>query len=239
MPPRPRPMRFVSKYGNAILFATVIAAKLAEQRGNTDSGSESASKTVMAIAKALQTPAQNAAAPTMASRAMKGPSTSFQASGVSSMSGGTTTTSLRKASGRHIPKTRPNRPPMIIVGATTPAGLGRHNAKIVTVHFVRKQQAIVMVGVSPGTTQSDRDSRFLSKSSESSRGCGLPLSNGRLAANTVLTTTTVAIWMRSRHVHHDLFISFVAPNALVTFAITATCWGVSSGSLVWPPNNAW
>mmetsp|Transcript_94260 Transcript_94260/g.250290 ORF Transcript_94260/g.250290 Transcript_94260/m.250290 type:complete len:264 (+) Transcript_94260:190-981(+) len=146
MPPRPRPTRFVSKYGRAILLATKTAARLDEQSGRSAFGRTKTSKTVMAIAKARQTAAQKAAAPKMAKRAMKAPIASSE----TSVWPGTSSNLTTIQRGIAMPMHRPRRPPMIMVGATTPAGHGSESAKIVMVHLKRKQRNMVQWGSSPG-----------------------------------------------------------------------------------------
>mmetsp|Transcript_2618 Transcript_2618/g.7928 ORF Transcript_2618/g.7928 Transcript_2618/m.7928 type:complete len:283 (-) Transcript_2618:878-1726(-) len=197
MPPSPRPTRLVSKYGRAILLATKMAARLAEHRGRMALGNAKTSKTVIAMAKARQTAAQKAAAPTIARRAKKAP----RRSSVTTCS---PVDGMRSASTRSVgsrdPMTRPRRPPMIMVGATTPAGDGNESAKIVVVHFMRKQSTSVAVGpMKPRDHEDSSMIRSLSKSVDNNRGCGLPSSNGKAAARTVFTTTTTVIWKRSRH----------------------------------------
>mmetsp|Transcript_5703 Transcript_5703/g.15796 ORF Transcript_5703/g.15796 Transcript_5703/m.15796 type:complete len:221 (+) Transcript_5703:194-856(+) len=158
-------------------------------------GKASTSKTVMAIAKARQTAAQKAAAPTIAKRAMKAPYASSETS-----PSGVWRSLCTKWWGKAMPTHRPNRPPMIIVGATTPAGLGNDNETIVMVHLKKKQATMVQYGPSNSTDQEPSfASRSLSKSTDRSAGCGLPPSSGKPAANTVFAVTTTAIWKRSRH----------------------------------------
>mmetsp|Transcript_102607 Transcript_102607/g.313781 ORF Transcript_102607/g.313781 Transcript_102607/m.313781 type:complete len:227 (-) Transcript_102607:1588-2268(-) len=76
MPPRLRPAKFLSKNGSSNLLATKIAIRVAAQIGMPSLGNARTSNTVIAMAKARQTAAQNAAAPTIAKRAKKAPRTS-------------------------------------------------------------------------------------------------------------------------------------------------------------------
>mmetsp|Transcript_35590 Transcript_35590/g.80383 ORF Transcript_35590/g.80383 Transcript_35590/m.80383 type:complete len:268 (+) Transcript_35590:380-1183(+) len=196
MPPRPLPTRLVSKYGSAILFATKIAARLEEQSGRTAFGKAKTSKTVMAMANARQTAAQKAAEPTMARRAWKAPRTSSEIGPPS----GVESSRVTSASGMRMLMTRPSRPPMIIVGATTPAGLGKLRARMVVVHFMRKQRIMVISG--PNISRLHWSSliiRSLLNSVDSNRGWGLPPSNGKFTAKTVFNEHTTMIWKRSRH----------------------------------------
>mmetsp|Transcript_96698 Transcript_96698/g.282669 ORF Transcript_96698/g.282669 Transcript_96698/m.282669 type:complete len:306 (+) Transcript_96698:401-1318(+) len=198
MPPKPRPTRLVSKYGRAILLATNMAARLEEQSGRSALGRARTSNTVMAMAKARQTAAQKAAAPKIANRAMKAPFASSE----TGVSGCICRSCSTNQAGIAIPMHRPSRPPIIIVGATTPAGLGSESAKIVMVHLKRKQRNMVQCGPSESIDHSwEFKMRSLSNRCERSAGCGLPPSRGKLAAQTVFTMTTTAIWKRSRHWH--------------------------------------
>mmetsp|Transcript_108241 Transcript_108241/g.258344 ORF Transcript_108241/g.258344 Transcript_108241/m.258344 type:complete len:335 (-) Transcript_108241:797-1801(-) len=197
MPPRPRVARLASKKGRATLLATKMAASAEEQSGSTELGRAKTSKTVMAMAKARQTAAQKADAPTMAQRAMKAPfcrSVGGTPSLVRSMS--------TSQSGRsRWPYTRPSNPPMIIVGATTPAGIAEDSARIVMVHFIRKHSTMVPVRPAHGRTQLSwpANIRVLSKIVEIKSGCGLPPKRGSEEANKVLRAVTVATSARSRH----------------------------------------
>mmetsp|Transcript_28605 Transcript_28605/g.46179 ORF Transcript_28605/g.46179 Transcript_28605/m.46179 type:complete len:268 (+) Transcript_28605:511-1314(+) len=197
MPPRFRVAKLASKKGKETLFATKMAAKAELQRGNTELGNANTSKTVMAMAKARVTAAQKAEAPTMAQRAKKAPFWS-------SVGGWPSLVSIidtNHSGKRTWPKTRPSNPPMIMVGATTPAGIADDNARMVIVHFIRKHRVIVPATPAQGRTQASFSlkSSVLSKMVEINSGCGLPPNRGSEDARTVFSVTTVATKNKSRH----------------------------------------
>mmetsp|Transcript_48363 Transcript_48363/g.149402 ORF Transcript_48363/g.149402 Transcript_48363/m.149402 type:complete len:278 (+) Transcript_48363:738-1571(+) len=153
----------------------------------------------MAMAKARQTAAQKAAAPRIARRAMKAPRVSSE----TSVSPGMRRSFSTSMGGIARPMQRPSKPPMIMVGATTPAGFGSERAKIVMVHLKRKHRNMVQCGPSSGSDHSCWEwMRSLSNKWDSNAGCGLPPKSGKPAAMTVLMTTTTAIWKMSRHSQH-------------------------------------
>mmetsp|Transcript_54704 Transcript_54704/g.89191 ORF Transcript_54704/g.89191 Transcript_54704/m.89191 type:complete len:203 (+) Transcript_54704:375-983(+) len=139
MPPRFLVARLASKKGSETRFATKIEASAEVVSGSTELGNAKTSKTVMAIAKARHTAAQKAEAPTIAHRAMKAP----RSASVGGMPFLLSSRSTSHAGRITCPQTRPSSPPMIMVGATTPAGMAEESAKIVVVHFIRKQRNMV------------------------------------------------------------------------------------------------
>mmetsp|Transcript_51489 Transcript_51489/g.96441 ORF Transcript_51489/g.96441 Transcript_51489/m.96441 type:complete len:273 (+) Transcript_51489:477-1295(+) len=197
MPPRPRVARLASKKGRETLLATKMAVMAEVQRGSTELGRAKTSKTVMAIAKARQTAAQKAEAPTMPQRAKNAPRSSSE--------GGTpflvSKNSTNQSGNSTCAYTRPRRPPMIMVGATTPAGMAEDRARIVMHHFIKKHKAMVPATPAQGITHFSGSliKRFLSKMVEINKGCGLPPKRGKDEASTVFSVTTAATRARSRH----------------------------------------
>mmetsp|Transcript_99293 Transcript_99293/g.172369 ORF Transcript_99293/g.172369 Transcript_99293/m.172369 type:complete len:268 (-) Transcript_99293:1353-2156(-) len=199
IPPKPLPTKFISKNGKATLLATKIAARLEKQRGSTEDGSAVHSKIVMAIAKHRVTPAQNAAAPTIPNRAMKEEYIKRRSSGLSSVM-----PKMRSANqaGINNTKQRPIKPPIIMVGATTPVGMAIANVKTVVHHFMKRQSSIVDIGVraiSKNRQLSSCSIRCLSKSSDMIFGWGLPLNIGSDAAQKVFRIVMAAQIARSLH----------------------------------------
>mmetsp|Transcript_78282 Transcript_78282/g.221335 ORF Transcript_78282/g.221335 Transcript_78282/m.221335 type:complete len:344 (+) Transcript_78282:311-1342(+) len=217
MPPSPRPFRFVSKKGRAMALATKIAARLAIETGRRQLASASTSKTVIAMAKARQTAEQNAAAPTIAQRAMKAPRSV-------SVIAWLPVAAMRRKSCSHggisMAKQWPIRAPMIMVGATTPAGVGSDSAKMVMNHFTAKQATMVERGPRESIDHADWSiCSSLSNKVDISTGCVFPSISGRECWRSVFTVTTRAIWRKSRHWQHEQALLGRLDTALIALLV--------------------